>query len=83
MHKAAHHDPPKGFITWWRAHPHAKHGLPARVAYKCACYMDEYKEACLLVPLLTTSAAGAWWRAQSTAIRWCAIASCMVQLILY
>jgi hypothetical protein len=55
MHKATHHDPPQRFVAWWRAHPHAKHGLPARVAYKCACYLDEYKAACILAPLLTTA----------------------------
>jgi hypothetical protein len=55
MHQATHPEPPKPFIAWWRAHPHGKHGLPARVAYKCQCYLDEYKAACLLAPLLTTA----------------------------
>jgi hypothetical protein len=48
-------EPPKGFIAWWAAHPHRKHGPPARIAYKCQCYIEEYEAAAVLEPLLKTA----------------------------
>ena len=62
-------EPPKPFATWWRAHRDHKHGIPARVAYKCQCYLDEYKAASVLAPLLTEPGAGARHKAvQSSAV---------------
>jgi hypothetical protein len=52
-------EPPKSFALWWRAHRDHKHGIPARVAYKCQCYLDEYKAASVLAPLLQTTEPGA------------------------
>ena len=48
-------DPPKPFVDWWKLHRDHKHGIPARVAYKCQCYLDEYKAASLMEPLLKTA----------------------------
>jgi hypothetical protein len=48
-------DTPQRFAAWWAFHPHRKHGIPARVAFKCACYLDEYKAATVLAPLLKTT----------------------------
>ncbi len=37
------------FVKWWSKHsandPDPKYATPARVAYKCAVFYDEYKEA--------------------------------------
>ena len=48
-------DTPQRFAAWWSFHPHRKHGIPARVAYKCACYLEEYKAATAMAPLLKTA----------------------------
>jgi hypothetical protein len=47
--------PPKHFVDWWHTHRDHTHGIPARVAYKCACYLEEYKAASLMAPLLNTA----------------------------
>jgi hypothetical protein len=52
-------EPPKLFVTWWHGHRDHKHGIPARVAYKCECYLEEYTAASLLAPLLKTTEPGA------------------------
>ena len=52
-------DTPQRFAAWWSFHPHRKHGIPARVAFKCACYLDEYKAATVLAPLLKPTDPGA------------------------
>ncbi len=52
-------EPPKSFALWWRAHRDHKHGIPAHVAYKCHCYVEEYKAASVLAPLLQTTEPGA------------------------
>jgi hypothetical protein len=52
-------EPPQSFIAWWAAHPHRKHGPPAHIAYKCQCYIEEYKAAAVLSPLLKTAGAEA------------------------
>jgi hypothetical protein len=51
-------EPPKSFIAWWAAHPHRKHGPPARIAYKCQCYFEEYQASTVLEPLLKTTEPG-------------------------
>ena len=51
--------PPKSFLTWWLAHEDHKQGIPACVAYKCQCYLEQYKAASLMAPLLKTAQPGA------------------------